>query len=370
MGAVTVLEGIRVLELAHMVAGPTCGSILADLGADVTKVELPPGGDLTRNFGPRLAGGTSALFAGVNRSKRGLLADLADPVDRDAVAALLADADVFVTNFDAARLAAAGLDAASCSAAHPRLVYLRISAFGPGGPPGTDSLAQAATGMTTVTGSPGSGGVRAGPPVVDVATGVWAALAALAALEQRRRTGRGQVVDLSLADVSLHLQHSHLAMYARDAASVTPLGNHSPIVCTPVFRTTTARLFVSLVTDRHWRAFRELVGAADLTTDPRFATNALRQTNQAALEARLGPDFAGRPAAQWSDLLTGLGIPNAVERGYAEVLADPAHRADGTLFDLDSTGGETSLQVALPVRFSSASPRPPSFAPSLTRHAN
>jgi crotonobetainyl-CoA:carnitine CoA-transferase CaiB-like acyl-CoA transferase len=349
-----VLAGVRVLELAHMVAAPVCGVILADLGAEVTKIELPPRGDLVRDFGPRLSDGITAMFAAVNRSKQSLFLDIGQQDGRERIAALAGKSDVLVTNIDDTRLAAAGLDAKAVSIRFPGLIYVRVSAFGPVGPPGTDSLAQAATGMTVATGpAEASDGVRVGPPVVDVATGVWAALAVLTALERRRQTGTGQVVDVSLEDVSLHLQLSYLAMEACEPGSARRRGNHSPLVCTPVFRTATGRLFVSLVTQRHWGAFAVLLGQGELREDPRFATATARQLHQEDLERALETRFGERPAAEWVEILNGAGIPATVERDYRAVLADQRHHGRGTFFTTETGLGAGALQVASPIRFSS-----------------
>ena len=353
-----------------MVAAPTCGAILADLGADVIKVESP-NGDLTREFGPRMADGSSAMYSAINRSKRNTISDLRDGREAERLAVLLDNADVLITNLDSRVLEAAGLDPATATINRPNLVYLRIRAFADENRPGTDSLAQAWTGMTEATGYPDRGGVRVGPPVVDVSSGICGALAVLAALEDRRQTGEGQVITVTLEDVSLYLQQTNIAMAARDPSVVARRVNESPIVCTPVLDTASSRIFLSIVGDKHWRLLCEEVGRSDLINDVRFASGSDRRDRQSAIEAALAQTFLEISAHEWSERLSARGIPHSVERNYTDLLSDQALRSRGAVFELGASTSAASVQVALPMRFSrwtaAAASVPPPLADSADR---
>ncbi len=350
------LTGVRVVEFTHMVAGPACGQVLADLGAEVIKVE-PERGDITRSLGPKV-GDTSALFASSNRGKRSVRLDLRRPEDAETALALVKDADVLISNIDGAMLTKAGLTYEALSAVHPGLIWVEVSAFGPEGPLGTDGIAQASAGLMSITGEPDGGTYRTGATVVDVSTGVWAALGVLAALENRRQSGRGDRLSISLHDVCLYMQLSQLALYRADPASVRRNGNHSMISCTPIFETADGRLMTTILHDRHWAVLCDLLGRPDLKEHPDFADNARRCERQSEIERLLNPAFAARTRAEWAEALRAERIPCGPERRYEEVVADADLHAQGQLFDLPAPGGGRVLNVAMPVRFQRAAPAP------------
>lgn len=349
-GEAPLLSGLQVVELGHVIAGPAGSQILAELGATVVKVE-PPTGDLTRQWGPRV-GSSSALFLSLNRNKRSVQADLRRPEEAAQVSELMADADVVICNLDRSMVEPAGLDAASVRARHPDIIYLEITGAGPGGPRSTDGLTQASMGLMHITGPEGGPGFRTGASVVDVGTGVWAALAVLAALERRRRTGRGDTVSLALVDVCLFMQLAQLGMFSVAPEAVRRMGNHSHIACTPVFSAADGRLAVSILSDRHWAQFCLVVERPDLTGDDRFRTNAARQANQGVIESLLGPIFGSRPRDDWLARLEAASIAAAPERTYAEVLGDESLRKRGILFEFPE--GPAVTQVRLPVFFEEA----------------
>jgi CoA:oxalate CoA-transferase len=358
----TALKGIRVVEFTHMVAGPACGQVLGDLGAEVIKVE-PPDGDITRRLGPG-DGEVSALFATTNRNKRSVRLDLRQERDAATARTLALGADVVVTNIDGGMLEKAGLSPVDLRDRNPALIVAEISAFGPGGALGTDGIAQAAMGLMSVTGAPGGATYRTGASVVDVSTGVWAALGVLAALERRRQTGRGDHLTTSLADVCLYMQYSQLGMFAAEPGLVRRNGNHSMVSCTPVFEAADGRIIVTILHDRHWQTLCTLLGREDVLASPELSNNHARCQRQAEIEKLLNRDFSRMPRAAWIEMLRQKRIPCGPERTYAEVVADEDLRRRRMLYDLRGAAG-ASLQVRMPVSFLEHELAPARPAPAL-----
>ena len=358
-----VLTGLKVVEFTHMVAGPACGQVLADLGASVVKVE-PPQGDVTRRMGPQ-AGDVAALYASTNRSKDVVLLDITDPAQAKRARALAVDADVVISNLAPAMLQAAGLDGASLRTLNPRLIVVLVTGFGPDNPAGTDGLAQAQMGLVSITGPAEGSGFRTGASVVDVSTGVWAALGVLAALENRRQTGRGDQIDVSLADTCLDMQYAQVCLHDADATFARRNGNHSTVSCTPMLRASDGRVLATILSLKHWRALCRSTGMAHLADDPRFATNDQRCAAQGRIEDLFEAAMRGRTRAEWTSLLRAAGVPCGPERAYAEVLSDPGLHQRGMLFRL-AQGEGSSLQVRMPLEFATterAAPRPPPALP-------
>ena len=342
----SALDSITVVELAQVFAVPHTGQLLAAEGARVLKLE-PPTGDLARRQGALLPGGTSTIFETFNRGKELATADLREPADRERVAVLATAADVFITNQDAEYLRSVGLDYVSLAAANPRLVYGELSAFGSGGPIGTDGLAQAASGMTDLTGPPDGHGFRSGVSAVDVAAGVWLALGIVVALQERTRTGRGNLLRLSLHQVALALGMAQLSMGSVLPDRMRRMGNLSLTSCTPVFLASDGRVFTTIMDDRHWRRFCTALGRQELIHDPRFADEDARFAHQAEIEAELNPSFAGGTRDEWVERLRRERVPCAAERTVGEVLTDPELRARGMLYR-HSVGGVEMTDVAIP----------------------
>jgi CoA:oxalate CoA-transferase len=356
-----VLEGVKVVELTHMVAGPACGQILLDLGADVVKIE-PPTGDITRQIGPR-AGDESALFGSANRGKRSVFLDLREPAGAERARDLVAAADVVICNIDAKMVRRAGLDASTLRESRPALIYLDITGFGPGMPGGTDGLAQANMGLMSVTGASAGECFRTGASVVDVSTGVWGALAVVSAILGQRRFAQGAHIETSLGDVCLYMQLPHLAMHAADPAVVRRNGNHSMVSCTPMLRASDGRVMVTLMHGRHWNAFCDVAGAEDaLRNDPRFASADGRCAGQADIEREFGRIFSRRTRREWVDELAALGVPCAAERTYDEVLADESLWKTGAL---QREGSQ--LQLGLPLLVDGARLGTPAAVPLAAR---
>jgi crotonobetainyl-CoA:carnitine CoA-transferase CaiB-like acyl-CoA transferase len=352
-----LLEGLKVVEFTHMVAGPACGQVLGDFGASVTKVE-PPQGDVTRRMGP-MAGDVAALYASTNRNKQVVCLDITKPEQAARARALASDADVVISNLSPSMLEKAGLDSASLRKANPRLITVLVTGFGAAGPAGTDGLAQASTGLMAATGPVEGQGFRTGASVVDVTTGVWAALGVMAALENRRKTGEGDSIEISLADTCLYMQYAQIGLFGADPAFARRNGNHSTVSCTPLFDTADGRLLTTVLTTKHWHALCRGAGVP-LEDDPRFATNEQRCEAQSLIEELFDSAMRKKTRAEWTALLRAAGVPCGPERDYAEVIEDKDLNSRGMLFRL----GE-SLQVRMPLEFENTTRVDPKPSPRL-----
>lgn len=326
--------GIKVIDLSRVLGGPLCTQILADHGADVLKIE-PPQGDETRAWGPPFdADGTASYFLGLNRNKRGMTLDLHKPQEREQLLGLLQDADVLVENFKTGSMEKWGLGFEALHARFPRLIHCRVSGFGADGPlgglPGYDAAIQALCGLMSINGEKGGEPLRMGIPVVDIATGLNAAMGVLLALHERHTSGRGQFVESSLYDNGIALLHPHSANHLLDGRVPTRSGNaHPNIVPYDTFATGTEPIFLAVGNDRQFAQLVQVLGAPELACDERYANNAQRNLHRdalkAALEARLKL-FACQPLAEQ---LMQSGVPCAPIQDVAEALAAPhtQHRA-------------------------------------------
>jgi CoA:oxalate CoA-transferase len=329
------LDGVRVVELAQLVAGPYCGTLLAGLGAEVVKVE-PGGGDMARQFGP-FPGGESAYFRSVNHGKRQVTLSFSDPAARAELTRLLDDADVLIHNMRPAAARRLGVTGAQLHTTHPRLVVCEISAFGGEGAladrVGVDLVAQAESGLMSVTGFPGGPPTRAGTNVPDFFAAVTATAGVLAALRERDRTGVAPTVSMSLLQATVAMQTCWIAAEAA-GGDIAQLGNGSPFSApTGSFRAADRDVVVSVVNDEHWRRFCAILGLDDLVSDPRFATNDDRCAHRADLDPLVAPRFATRPAADWVAALREAGLPAGLALAYGEVRDTYPH-----LFDTDDLG--------------------------------
>lgn len=341
------LAGVRVLDLTSSLAGPYCTEILAALGADVVKVEHPGRGDEARAWGPAFFPGGSVLFFAANAGKRSLALDLKAPPGRAALLRLAERADVLLQSMRPGAAARLGLGPDELHRHNPRLVYCSIGAFGRGGPlrdlPGYDPLMQAAGGLVSVTGEPGRPGVRVGTSVVDLTTGLWAALGILAAL----RAGGGRTLDLSLYEATLALLPYQLAGYL--GTGDVP-GRHGTafalIVPYQVFATADGELMVAAANDRLFAALCDALGLPELAGDSRFATNPLRVEHRSELIPRLERRLAEEPSAVWLERIQAAGVPVAPVQDVAEVAEHEQTRALGILQPLE---GRTAVATPLSV---------------------
>ncbi|MBX3645749.1 MAG: CoA transferase [Rubrivivax sp.] len=327
------LAGIRVVDLSRILGGPLCGQILGDHGADVLKIE-PPQGDDTRAWGPPFRDdGVASYYLGLNRNKRLMRLDLGQDAERTVLLGLLADADVLIENFKTGTLEKWGLGHDALAARFPRLVHVRVSGFGADGPlgglPGYDAALQALNGLMSVNGEAGGAPLRVGLPVVDMITGMNAALGVMLALHERRRSGRGQFVEAALYDSGLSLLHPHGANWFLDGAEPRRTGNaHPNIYPYDSFATGSEPIFLAVGNDKQFGILCRYLGAPALAADPRFATAGARSVNREALKIELETLLAAHDGKPLADALVQAGVPCAPVLSVPQALQHPhtAHR--------------------------------------------
>jgi glutaryl-CoA transferase len=353
------LAGIRVLDCSRVLAGPWASQILADLGADVVKVERPATGDDTRHWGPPDVAGESAYFLSANRGKRSLTVDFHAPEGRDIVRALAAQSDVFLENHRVGDLARYGLDYPSLQAVNPRLIYCSITGFGQTGPAaaraGYDFAIQALGGLMSITGErdgrPGAGPQKVGVAVADLSAGLYAGIAILAALVQRQATGRGQFIDLALLDVQVAMLANVASSYLVSGRVPERWGNaHAQIAPYQVLPTADDPIVLAIGNDDQWRRFCDVAGQPAFASDPRFATNAERLRHRDALTEALEGVLRTRSAQAWLDALEAAGVPAAPIHTVAQVFADPQVRHRGMRVNVSHPRAGTVPLVASPLR--------------------
>jgi crotonobetainyl-CoA:carnitine CoA-transferase CaiB-like acyl-CoA transferase len=335
------LAGVRVVDLSRVLAGPYATMTLADLGADVVKVEHPKGGDETRSWGPPFAGGESAYFLSVNRGKRSVALDLKDPEGRDLALELCARADVVIENFRRGGAARLGLDYAAVRARRPDVVYCTITGFGrrePQSRPGYDFTVQAESGLMSITGDPDGEPTKVGVAVVDVLTGLNAAVAILAALHRRSQTGEGELIEISLLESAFAALVNVAAGALVTGEEAKRYGNaHPSIVPYQRFGTADGSLAVAAANDGLYRKLCAAVGRPDLAADERYATNDARVANRRSLVAELAAVFGERKTDEWLRVLLDAGVPAGEIRGVrtaienAGATTDVEHPTAGTL---------------------------------------
>jgi crotonobetainyl-CoA:carnitine CoA-transferase CaiB-like acyl-CoA transferase len=370
------LDGVRVLDLSRVLAGPWCTQTLADLGADVIKVERPardgaPGGDDTRGWGPPFlrdqAGqetAEAAYYVGTNRNKRSVTIDIATEDGAELVRTLAAKADVFVENFKVGDLAGRGLDAAALLARNPRLVYCSITGFGQTGPyrerAGYDYAVQGMGGLMSVTGpsraeiaddASGGGPQKVGVAVADLFTGMYAVTAILAALRHRDRTGQGQAIDMALLDSQVAMLANLGAGYLASGVAPQRAGNaHQSIVPYQVFEVADGHLILAVGNDAQFARFCAVAGCAELAADPRFARNAGRVRDRATLVPLVAARLKLRPRAAWLADLEAAKVPCGPINDLAEVFADPHVRERAMTVEMPHPLAGSVRMVASPIR--------------------
>jgi crotonobetainyl-CoA:carnitine CoA-transferase CaiB-like acyl-CoA transferase len=367
------LAGMRVLELAQIMAGPTCGMMLADLGADVIKVEKLPGGDDARDYREPRINGVSAPFLIMNRNKRGLALDLKHPKGPDILLRLVATADVLTENYRRGTLEKFGLGYDVLARVNPGLIYCAVSGYGRDGPladkGGFDLIAQGFAGLMAITGEPGRPPVKTGNPVADINAGILAFGGILAAYVHKLRTGRGQSVDTSLMEAALQQTYWHAAMYFATGASPGPSG--SAHVLTAPYQAFDVRdgwINIGGANQANWERIASVLGHPEWCADTRFATNSARMANLEALAALMNAVLKTRDKAEWLAAFDAAGVPAGPVHSLAEALTHPQTLARGMVIDLVHPQAGATRALGTPLHFSATPARVDRPAPLLGEH--
>jgi crotonobetainyl-CoA:carnitine CoA-transferase CaiB-like acyl-CoA transferase len=369
------LTGYRVLELAHLIAGPACGMYLADMGADVVKIEQPTGGDASRTaYGTQL-GGESAVFLTVNRNKRSVALDLARPEGRAAFDRLAARADVVIEAYRGGVAERLGIDWPRLARLNPRLVYCSLSAFGPDGPwhdkPGVDMLVQAMGGLMAVMGEPDGPPVLCGAPVLDTIGAVMAGQGILTALLHRERTGEGQRVDVSLLAGTIFAHAARLSIFLATGEEPGRWGSGHPyIVPFQAFEASDGWVYVAVWLDRLWAPFCDAIENPALARDPRFATRADRLQRRAELTGLLAPVFRARTVADWMARLEAHDVLCAPVNRYADLPRDPQIVASHLIVEQEHPRAGRFRTLDTPIRFDRTPGGIRTPAPALGEHTD
>lgn len=369
------LDGIRVIDLSRVLAGPFCGALLGDMGADVIKVEPPGTGDDTRGWGPPFAAGEAAYFLGVNRNKRSLTLNVARPAGQKILASLIAKADVLIDNFKLGTRDKWGFTDAWFEQNAPQVVRCAITGYGSNGPkaaqPGYDFILQAESGLMSICGEPGGGPTKYGVAIVDVCTGMLACSSILAALNARHRTGKGQKVEVSLYETSL-------AMLVNVASNVLVSGKgggrfgngHPSIVPYTTYRAADAMIALAVGNDNQFARTAEVLGHPEWANDPRFKTNRARVENRITIDGLIGDAFARDNADVWLSKLKAVGVPCGKINSVAAVLADPHTAARNMVETVKHPTVGALKMLGIPFKFSDTTPSVRRAPPTLGQHTD
>jgi crotonobetainyl-CoA:carnitine CoA-transferase CaiB-like acyl-CoA transferase len=368
------LAGMRVLELAQIMAGPTAGMMLADMGADVIKVEKLPGGDDSRAYREPRVNGVSAPFLMLNRNKRGIAVDLKRPQGREVLLRLVRDADVLTENYRRGTLEKLGLGYDDVlRPANPGLIYCAISGYGRDGPyadkGGFDLIAQGVSGLMSITGEPGGPPAKTGNSVADINAGILAALGIVAAWSHKQRTGEGQVVDTSLMEAALQQTYWHATYAFATGASPGPTGS-AHILTAPyqAFRARDGWINVGGANQANWERIADVLGHPEWRDDARFRTNSDRMRNLPALVALMNGVIATRGKADWIAAFDAAGVPVGPVNSVGEALADPQTLARGMVVETEHREAGPTKSLGCPIHFSATPTAVTRPAPTLGEH--
>ena len=369
------LAGVKVMDLTQIMAGPYCTMMLADMGADVLKVEKPNGGDDTRRMGPPFIEGESAAFLGINRNKRSIVIDLRSDDGREIARRMARASDVLVQNFRPGALERMGLGYEQVREINPAIVYCTISGFGATGPyarrGGFDLVAQGMSGLMSVTGHPGGPPTKVGVPVTDLNAGSFAAIGILTAYINRLRTGRGQHVDTSLLEGGVAYTFWESAIYFATGQSPTPKGSaHQLNAPYQAFRTADGHINIGAANQATWERLCAAIGRDELLTDSRFAEPRLRMDNLDALVATLQDTFAQRTSGEWLAALDAAGVPAGPIYDIEAVYADPQVQAREMRVETDHPIAGRVSGIGIPVKLSDTPGTVRRPAPTLGQHTN
>ncbi|OLC74488.1 MAG: CoA transferase [Acidobacteria bacterium 13_1_40CM_4_65_8] len=365
------LDGLHVLDVTQVMAGPFCTMLLADLGADVIKIE-PPAGDSTRSM-PGAVGTDSPSFNAVNRGKRSVVLNLKTPEGRDALERLARTADIFVENYRPGVVAALGLDYESLNAVNPRLIYASISGYGQTGPDrqkgGFDLVAQGVSGIMSITGEAGGPPVKAGVPLTDLGAGLFALVGILAAVEHRHRTGAGQHIDTSLVEAGVALSVWEATEYFAGLGVPQPKGSaHRMFAPYQAIHCADGYITLGTANDRLFRRFCDLLEHPEWATDPQFADNQTRLENQAELAAQIEAVTGQQPRAHWIALFDANEIPCGPINNYEQVFADPHIAAREMAVDVEHPTLGRMRALGSAIKMSDTPTNPRRRAPMLGEH--
>ena len=367
------LAGVKVLELAQIMAGPTCGMMLADLGADVIKVERVPGGDDTRRMDRPSVGGESASFMAMNRNKRGIALNLKLPAAQDALKRMAAKADVVTENYRKGTMEKLGVGYDDLRRVNPGIIYCSISGYGRSGPyadkGGFDLIAQGASGLMAVTGEPGRAPVKSGGPVCDINAGLLGALGVVSAYVHRLKTGEGQLVDTSLFEAGIQQMYWQAAIYFATGESPGPTGS-AHILSAPyqAFRAADGWLTIGGANQANWERLVAVLEAPDLLNDARFASNAERMRNLPALTAALEPHIKKWRVRELLAALDKAGVPCGPINSIADMAADAQTKAREMVVELEHPRAGRTRALGLPVKLSRTPGKVSRPAPLMGQH--
>lgn len=366
------LAGLQVLDLTRVLAGPLATQFLADLGADVFKVEPPGSGDDTRGFAP-FVGGESHYFLSLNRGKRSLVIDLRQPDGAELLRGLAATADVLVENFRPGVMDRLGLGAAALMELNPRLIYCAISGFGLSGPlsnmPSFDIVTQALTGVMSVNGEAGGGPVKMGLPIGDMSGGIFGAIGILAALQERNTTGRGRLVDASLYDGTMALLGYYSQLAFVTGRDPVPMGSaHPSVVPYDAFPAADGKIVIACLADHFWPRLCEALGLGELGADPGLSTMAQRVARRAEIEPAVAAVTLTRTVAEWQDVLSAHDVPHAPVLGVRAALDHPHAGARDMVVAVEHPNAGTVRVLGRPLKFPGALQSPLEPPPMLGQH--
>ncbi|WP_206454542.1 CaiB/BaiF CoA transferase family protein [Aurantimonas marina] len=367
------LEGMKVIELAHIMAGPVCGMMLADMGADVIKVEKPEGDD-SRRFLPPDINGESAAYMMMNRNKRGIVLDLKSDDGKAVLRRMLETADVVIENYRMGTMEKLGLGYEDLRKTNPGLIYCEISGFGRSGPYATrggfDLIAQGMSGLMSITGEgPGRPPVKSGAPVTDITAGILAALGCVSAYARKLQTGEGQKVDTSLFEAGITHTYWQSAIAFATGLAPGPLGSAHPLNAPyQAFRTADGWITVGAANQRNWERMLAVIGAEELAKDDRFSSNHARMQNLAALEDILNGYFSRQSSADWLERLEAAGVPAGPVFDVAEMHRDPQTLFREMVVETEHPKAGPVKAIGLPIKFSETPGRVTRPAPLLGEH--
>ena len=367
------LSGVRVLEITQIMSGPTCGLLLADLGADVIKIEKTQGGDDARGYRDPQVGGVSGPFMMMNRNKRGLALDLKSPQGRALLLRMVKQADVLVENFRGGTMDKLGLGYEVLKAHNPGLIYCAITGYGRSGPyadkGGFDLIAQGFAGLMSITGEPGRPPVKSGSAVSDMNAGILAALGILAAYIHKLKTGEGQVVDTSLSDAALQQTYWHAAVWFATQQSPQPTGSaHLLTAPYQAFEASDGWINIGGANQTNWERICDVLGHADWKTDARFVTNRDRMAHLDELVDLMNAVVRTRTRAEWQAAFDAAGVPAGPVHTIGEALSHPQTLARGMVVDLVHPQAGSTRAIGCPIHFSASPERTSTPAPLLGQH--